>query len=443
VAFAQAIGQTVGVVAGAVEGLNALATFTGVEGMVGKAEALAKNLATLVGVFNRIGKVFAEKQLDAATAFAAAAGEVVSIIGAAVEGIMALLDYQSSLNLDALAAALANDLAVVVEQFRIVGETFSTKGLEAASAFATAASAVVGLIAEAVAAIPLLAAYVHQEIVEAAKVLAADIADVVTKFADAAALVTEDMMTAAVAFATGAGTVFAFVATSLDVIAKLREYSSPAAEKTQKFLDDVERIVGLVAEAVAAMFAIDQGGRFAVLDLYMRGQMAVTLWLRGMIDGIHANAPAVIAAIRALINQVVGAAEDTLGIASPSEVFDDIGALTVQGLVDGILSRARDALQAMTDLIERISGVGVTDFYEAGKNSAWEWLEGWADAMRAAELAPMIPAVAFEGAAGATTAAGGGVTAGGDTYNLFVTYRNEQDEASLRDTIRALQMAGA
>ncbi len=47
------------------------------------------------------------------------------------------------------------------------------------------------------------------------------------------------------------------------------------------------------------------------------------------------------------------------------------------------------------------------------------------------------------GGVGGMTAAGGGTTAGGDTYNIFVTYRNEQDEASLRDTIRALQMAGA
>jgi len=335
--------------------------------------------------------------------------------------------------------SLARDVAIVVDQFMIMGSLFIAEGLAAATAFAQAAGAVMGVVKNAVEGIALILTYTGGLSVTTTHTFVSDIRTVDNEFSLAAAMMDTVGMKAAIDFANAAGQVFAFVRDALGVLSTLHDYASPAADKTAKFLEDVKRVIALVSEAVAAMFDIDQGGRFAVVDLYMRGVMAMTLWLQGMIAGVGANAGAVIRAVRDLINAVVNTAETGLGIHSPSQAFTDIGEQTVAGLVDGILARAREAVAAMIDLIDRISGENISDYYTAGHDSALEWLRGWADAMRQAELVPAIPAVMTSGPGGV----GGGGSGMINNYNIYVQYRNTQDEGSLRDMIRALQMAGA
>lgn len=458
-AFASTVGNVVALVKPALEAVQSLAgaeSWGDVNVALGRLEEDVWNIFEafrgLSDAFYTLAGEAGDALLEQVGKFTTALGAVMGVITPAIEGIKGLLAYQTTLNLPALAAALAHDVGIVTTAFQEIASDMNTKGMEAAGEFATAGGKVVGIIEKATKGLDLLRGYVSVITADVAKTLATDIKTVVEAFQFIASSMAAEGVAAAATFAEKVGIVFGFIKDALSVLGSLKKYSSPTSEKMQTFLADVQKVVALVSEAVDAMFAIDDPGPLAVVDLYLRGVRAVTLWLNGMIAGISQNAPAVIAAIRNLINQVVGAAETGLGIASPSDVFEDIGADTVQGLVEGILARAREAVAAMIDLIDRISGENVRDYYNAGRDSAVEWLRGWAETMRNAALAVSVPTM---GAGGLTLGEGVltqpvvsppmGATGGGNVTNFYITaiYRDVQTEASLIDTVRLLQMGSA
>ena len=149
--------------------------------------------------------------------------------------------------------------------------------------------------------------------------------------------------------------------------------------------------------------------------------------IQGMINGVGSMAGALESAIRGLISAAIAAVRRALGLGSPSRVFQQFGEMTIAGFVNGIDAGSRDAVGAIRGVMAAVEAAATPVVrVPIRMPSATIPMGGMVSAGVAADRA-----------------VAGGTTAGGDTYNLFVTYRNEQDEASLRDTIRALQMAGA
>lgn len=80
--------------------------------------------------------------------------------------------------------------------------------------------------------------------------------------------------------------------------------------------------------------------------------------VQGLVDGITNNTKAVTAAAQAMANTAVVAAEDTLGIASPSKVFKRIGVDTGRGLVVGITGTASQIRAAMQRVANGVIKIG-------------------------------------------------------------------------------------
>lgn len=84
------------------------------------------------------------------------------------------------------------------------------------------------------------------------------------------------------------------------------------------------------------------------LDL---GQVGADL-ITGLADGIKNNAQKVIQAITGAVGDAIAQAKSLLKIASPSKVFEEIGAFTAEGFAGGVDAGAPEVQRSMADMIE-------------------------------------------------------------------------------------------
>ncbi len=75
-----------------------------------------------------------------------------------------------------------------------------------------------------------------------------------------------------------------------------------------------------------------------------------TQLITGLVNGITAGAGAVVSAITGVARGAINAAKSMLGIASPSKVFEEIGAFTGEGFVGGVEAENDNAQAAITSL---------------------------------------------------------------------------------------------
>lgn len=359
----------------------------------GLADRLAAVAAELVAAFQRAAEAFSQEGLAAATQFAAAANTVMGIIKTAVEGVQAAWSYTGDISSIA-AEMLAQDVAAFVRAFAQAAAAFEEEGLAAASAFATAANAVMGLVKGTVdalvAAATVTAAQAEQALAHVHD-LQAFVAQVVAAFQDAAAWFSSQGLAAAVEFAAAAEQAFRAARSALDFLSSLAKYVAPAEAKVHAFLEGVRTVVARVIEALEVIFHL--GARPEVpspLDMLAAGYQITLTWIRGMVNGVAAGSAELLAAIRRLVEAAVRTAAEGLGVASPSEQFEQMGWDTVQGLVNGMLKAARDALQAIEAIVKALVGTVEQDpargkgsvWYQAGKDSADLWFQGLADGLK-------------------------------------------------------------
>jgi TP901 family phage tail tape measure protein len=80
--------------------------------------------------------------------------------------------------------------------------------------------------------------------------------------------------------------------------------------------------------------------------------------INGMIDGVTQRWDALRSTVMGVADSTIGWVRDKLGIKSPSRVFREIGAFTMQGFEDGISGNAGGPLGAMGDAARRLASVG-------------------------------------------------------------------------------------
>lgn len=83
--------------------------------------------------------------------------------------------------------------------------------------------------------------------------------------------------------------------------------------------------------------------------------------LDGLELGLDANMEDIIAAMTEAVRQLVERTNDELEIASPSGVFEEIGANVMDGFADGIRKRTDDARRQLQTAMKQAAGIGLAD----------------------------------------------------------------------------------
>lgn len=110
----------------------------------------------------------------------------------------------------------------------------------------------------------------------------------------------------------------------MDFLAGLAGFDS-AADQFQNFSEGVTDAIDTVMGVFDTLSAMADDMMSAGADL-----------VQGLVDGITSNASAIVQALVAAVSGGVDAVKKTLGIASPSKVFDEIGGYTAEGMEQGI-----------------------------------------------------------------------------------------------------------
>lgn len=155
-------------------------------------------------------------------------------------------------------------------------------------------------------------------------------------------------------------------------------------------------------------------GLFGNIDLKDAGTTIASGIVNGMVQGLASGQGPIAGAALGLAGTIVSTIADHLGIRSPSEVFDDIGFMTAQGLAVG-LTRGKEPVQAAaTDLgTSAIEGVKkaldlLPQFIDTGFGEATDQIVAGIREVSAAISAAM----AAIGGIGVSNAKGVGETAG-------------------------------
>ncbi len=273
---AKVIAEMIGV---GVDALNKLSDF--VRPAPGVIQEFADVLGWLVSRFVMVGQWFNGQALGAATAFAAAVGQIVAVVSAGVDAMLKLGEFVRPA--PGVISTFVNVLGWLVSQFVTVGGWFSGPALTAATAFADSAGKVVGVIGAAVDGLLKLGAFVRpapgviQEFTTVVWWL-------VSRFAEAAAWMGQRGMPAAAAFADSAGKVLGVLKSGVEGLNELRTFGPLAYEPVVAFGNAVGGVIWLmymVAEDVGQK-AVDAAAKFS------EGAGKVLAILKNGVDGLDA-----------------------------------------------------------------------------------------------------------------------------------------------------------
>lgn len=92
---------------------------------------------------------------------------------------------------------------------------------------------------------------------------------------------------------------------------------------------------------------------------YDNGYTITYQLLQGMYDGIgNGNGQAVVDIFTQVVQALIDTAKAILGIHSPSRVFNEIGAYTMQGMEDGLLSSGDNAVNTVANIVDQMINEG-------------------------------------------------------------------------------------
>jgi len=265
--------SVIGIVKPGIEALASMLDFARVENIAGKARDFADDLASVVSELARVAMGFvsvgedgAVSGLEAAERFGAAAATIVGAVGPGISALAGLMDFTQVEDIAARARDFADDLAIVVTELARVATTFITvgedgalSGLEAGERFATAATAIVGMVEPGIKALAALMGFTRvQGIAQKAADFGADLAIVVRELADVASefvVIGEDGsasgLEAAERFASAAGKIVGFIEPAIKALAALGTLT--ATENLTGKIALFRRQIGEVLTAIQAI----------------------------------------------------------------------------------------------------------------------------------------------------------------------------------------------
>ncbi len=280
VEFASGAGQIVEVIKKGVEALNALSDF--VKPAPGVITQFVNVVYWLVSRFVAAGEGMSGQGLGAASAFASAAGQIFTVIGAGVDAILKLGEFVKPV--PGAIQSFTNVVYWLVSRFVEAGLAIGGPALSAATNFAQSAKTVIDVIAAGVDGILKLAEFVRPA-PGVVQQFTNTVYWLVTRFVEAAQAVGQRGVAAAAAFAEGAGKVLGILKNGVDGLNALRDFTTPAYDAMVAFANGVDAIVQLmsmVAEDVgqkaadaAAKFSESAGKVLAILKSGVDGLTAL------------------------------------------------------------------------------------------------------------------------------------------------------------------------
>lgn len=415
-AFSDDAGKVLALIGNGVKALADLASGPIKDVPFQNVHAFAINIAAIVQKIGWVASFFKEAGLAAAAAWADTAGKVIGIV---TNGVAALLSLPAVVDPGFQAIhTFATSVAAVVQEIQNTATFFTTEGLAQASAFATGAGTVVGIIGNAVTGLAALDKFVAPSQTAIDNFVYA-VYETVRKIAEMASQMSKEGIKTAGDFGVAAGSVFGALKNAIDVFTALHKLVEPSA----KAIDDFAYAVAHVVERIGAMadqigkdgikkagdFGTTVNGIFGALktamdtltslekfkDLAKKGMdsffAGVVETVQRMTDstnqavefakqasGYKANILAGVADVKAaqlalntigsiggtpdlhsigqgIGNSIVAGAQDALDSHSPSQVMAGIGADITAGLVLGMTQTQQDAAKAAADLASAVA----------------------------------------------------------------------------------------
>jgi hypothetical protein len=377
-AFAESAGKILALIGSGVDALSKLTTFVGIPqiAVTRFGQALQQSLVVLVA----IARTWAQQAVTQAATFAEGAGKIIGIIGGGVEGFLKLRDFQGvpQTAIDAFGQALNAALGAI----EYVSANWIAQFVERAATFAEGAGKAISIIGGAVDGFVKLATFqgVPQGAIDAFG-QALNAALVVIEYISATWI--QAFVDRAATFAEGAGKAVGIIGSAVDGFLKLvtfqgvpeaafaafgqaltraltvidamsADWASIGLDRAVAWAGAVDAIVKTITAAVDAIGKLGQlqNGAAGLLDTFsvtlngilteMQRQIlpATTIsgenMVIGLINGILSQRAALVNAMISTVLAAVQAAQQTLGIASPSKVFEQIGQYAGQGLQGGL-----------------------------------------------------------------------------------------------------------
>lgn len=295
--FADGAGKVVAILANAVAGFAALATYKDVA--QGTIDAFVAAVGVLVRGIAIVAAGLTADGLTLAGQFGEAAAKIVGMLGNAVTGIGALANFRDVAG--GTIDAFVRTVNLVVRGIASATQGLAADGLTLAGQFADAGGKIVGIMGNAVSGFAALARFVSPTRATIDAFLAT-VRYTVARFGDMAAILSTDGTTATAAFADAAGKVLGAVGAGVTAFKTLDETNMPTPGKLDDLVravqDTVDRVavaaglIGADAIANATAFATAASGIFTALksglDLFIQidkpGNWPTTDWLQPLIE---------------------------------------------------------------------------------------------------------------------------------------------------------------
>lgn len=312
--FGDGAGKAVSFIGNAVGSFIKLAEFTG----VGQAaiDAFGAGLRTTLQALIGVAQSFAADAVAAAAAFGEGAGKALSFIGNAVDGFTKLQDMgrigQDHVN------AFSYNIVIVVGQLRQLSRVFTVEALAAVGAFSDAVSKAVAGLGGAADSLGKLAD-VERLPVDAVNAWSYNVVIVIGQIRQLAKVFSTEALAAAATFSASVSALVADVMKSMDAFATLGDAKRVGGDVLKSFMASAQSLVG-------------QMNSYLPPNALIVGQNTVI----GLINGIVSQRGALVTAMVNTVMAAVIAARQTLGIASPSKVFEQIGQYAGAGLQGGM-----------------------------------------------------------------------------------------------------------
>jgi hypothetical protein len=312
--FGEGAGKAVSFIGNAVGSFVKLAEFTG----VGQSaiDAFGVGLRATLQALVVVAQSFAVDAVAAAAAFGEGAGKALAFIGNAVDGFTKLQDMgrigQDHVN------AFSYNIVIVVGQLRQLSYVFTVEALAAVGAFSDAVSKAVAGLGGAADSLGKLAD-VERLPVDAVNAWSYNVVIVVGQIRQLARVFSTEALAAAATFSASVSALVADVMKSMDAFATLGDAKRVGGDVLKSFMDSAQSLVG-------------QMNAYLPPNALIVGQNTVI----GLINGIVSQRGALVTAMVNTVMAAVIAARQTLGIASPSKVFEQIGQYAGAGLQGGM-----------------------------------------------------------------------------------------------------------
>lgn len=328
--FSEAAATAIGVIGAGVDGFVKLADFEGVPeaAIAAFGDALDRALQALVVLAGQ----FAVEAVAAAAAFGEGVGRAIGFIGGAVDSFAKLADV-GRLSQDAVNAFSFN-IVLVVAQLQQLAQVFTADALTAVGVFAAAVTQAIAGLGGAGDSLMQLAESKRLD-PDAVNAWSFNVVLVVAQLQQLAQVFSTDALTAAGQFAAGVVSVVTSVKSALETIASLANAPQLQGEVLGAFLD-------------AAQVLLTQMASYLPPNANSIGQNTII----GLITGILAQRANLITAMVSTVLAAVAAAQQTLGIASPSTVFDEMGMQSGQGYVQGLEGQQSPVVAASAGLAQ-------------------------------------------------------------------------------------------